>query len=103
MRNIFSTFFAIAALFLALVACSDEEEGTEFLFDREIMEMSVLRSCADEGDTSACYRIRYHYPIEREHYTGLVVWLDTFVVDDTSKAVSSKQIDKATQFIEFPK
>lgn len=103
MRKIFSTFFAFAALFFALVACSDEEEGTEFLFDREIMEMSVLRSCADEGDSSACYRIRYHYPIEREHYSGLVVWLDTFVVDDTSKAVSSKQIDKATQFIEYPK
>lgn len=103
MRLLFSTFFAFAALFFALVACSDEEEGTEFLFDREIMEMSVLRSCADEGDSSACYRIRYHYPIEREHYSGLVVWLDTFVVDDTSKAVSSKQIDKATQFIEYPK
>lgn len=103
MRKIFSTFIAFAALFFALVACSDEEEGTEFLFDREIMEMSVLRSCADEGDSSACYRIRYHYPIEREHYSGLVVWLDTFVVDDTSKAVSSKQIDKATQFIEYPK
>jgi hypothetical protein len=102
MRKIFSTFIAFAAVFFALVACSDEEEGTEFLFDREVMEVSVLRSCADEDDTSACYRIRYHYPIEREHYSGLVVWLDTLVVDDTSKAVTSKQIDKATQFIEFP-
>ena len=103
MERFISKFFAFAALFLALIGCADDEEGTEFLFDREVMELSVLRSCADEDDTSACYRVRFHYPYEREHLSGIVVWLDTTVVDDTSKAVSSKQIDKATKFIEFEK
>ena len=103
MVRIISKFFAFAAVLVALVACADDEEGTEFLFDREVMELSVLRSCADENDTSACYRVRYHYPIEKEHLSGIVVWIDTTVVDDTSKAVTSKQIDKATKFIEFEK
>ena len=103
MARFISKFFAFAVLFFALVACSDDEEGTEFLFDREVMELSVLRSCADEEDTSACYRVRFHYPIEKDHLSGIVVWLDTTVVDDTSKSVSSKQIDRATKYIEFEK
>lgn len=84
-----------------LVSCSDDDEGTEYLFDREVMELSVLRSCADKDDSSSCYRIRFHYPIQREDLDYIRLWLDTNVVDDTSKSVSSKQIDKATASFKF--
>ena len=102
MKSFLSKFFAFAALLLAFVSCADEEEGTEFLFDREVMEMSVLQSCADEkDDTTACYRIRFRLPIEKENLAYIHVWIDTTVIDDTSKAVTSKQIKKADKSIEY--
>jgi hypothetical protein len=101
MKSLLTKIFAIAVLLIAFVSCSDEDEGTEFLFDREIMEMSVLRSCVDEKDTSACYRIRFRLPIEKEDLSYIHVWLDTTVIDDTSKAVTSKQIGKADTSLEY--
>lgn len=98
----FLKYLVFALLLTLVVSCSDDDEGTEFLFDREVMEISVLRSCADEKDTSACYRIRYHYPIQREDLEYIRLWLDTTVIDDTSKSVSSRQIEKATASYEVP-
>jgi len=91
-------FLSLVVLF---ISCSDEDEGTEFLFDREIMELSVIYGCSDEKDTSACYSIRYQLPMNREHFMYVHLWLDTTVVDDTSKAVSDDQIKKATKSIEY--
>lgn len=101
MKQFFSCLLLLIPLCFFAVSCSDDDEGTEFLFDREIMEMSVLYGCADENDTSACFRVRFHLPYEREDFAYIHVWLDTTVIDDTSKAVSSKQIDKATKSIEY--
>lgn len=98
------SLFVAAVLALLLSACSDDDDGTDYPFDREVMEMSVLRSCgakADSGD--ACYRVRFRYPIETERLEALYLWLDTTVVDDTSKGVSSSQRDKADTVIEFTK
>lgn len=103
MSRFFSKLLLLVGMLLLVVSCSDEEEGTEFLFDREVMEMSVLLSCADENDTSACYRIRFRLPYEKENLSHIHVWLDTTVIDDTSKAVTSKQIDKATMSLEYGK
>ena len=92
-----------AFLAFSLLACSDDDSSIDFLFDREASDVSVLRSCATEGDTSACYRIRLRYPIETEKLERIYMWVDTTVVDDTSKAVSSDQISKATAKFDYPK
>ena len=101
MTKFLSKLIFLSAVLLAIVSCSEEDEGTEFLFDREVMEMSVILGCANESDTSACYRIRYRLPYAKENLSFIHVWLDTTVIDDTSKAVTSKQIDKATKSIEY--
>ena len=101
MKQYFSRLLLLFAFCILAVSCSDEDEGTEFLFDREIMELSVIQGCADENDTSACFSVRYRLPIDREDFAYIHVWIDTTVVDDTSKAVSSKQIDKATKSIDY--
>lgn len=102
MKRFFLSLLLLVPLCILAVSCSDEDEGTEFLFNREIMELSVIYGCANETDTSACYRVRYQLPIDRDDFNGIYVWLGTEVVDDTSKSVSSKQIDKANKFIEYP-
>ena len=91
-----------AFLAFSLLACSDDDSSIEFLFDREASDVSVLRSCATEGDTSACYRIRLRYPIETENLERIYMWVDTTVVDDTSKAVSSSQLSNATATFDYP-
>ena len=88
---------------VSLMACSDDDSTIEFLFDREASDVSVLRSCAKEGDTAACYRIRLRYPMETENLERIYMWVDTTVVDDTSKAVSSDQLSKATAKFDYPK
>lgn len=92
-----------AFLAIVLTACSDDDSSIEFLFNREASDVSVLRSCAKEGDTSACFRIRLRYPMETENLECIYMWVDTTVVDDTSKAVSSDQIEKATAKFDYPK
>ncbi len=101
MKQYFSSLLLLISLCFFAASCSDDDEGTEFLFDREIMELNVIEGCADENDTSACFRVVYRLPIDREDFAYIHVWLDTTVVDDTSKAVSSKQIEKATKTIEY--
>lgn len=94
MRYLKLYFLLAVALFL--LACSDDDDGTEFKFDREIYEISIIEGCGPGApEDSVCFKIRYHYPIRTDDYSGLCVWLDTTVVDDTSKSVSDKQIDKA--------
>ena len=102
MKQFFSCLLLLIPLCFFAVSCSDDDEGTEFLFDREIMELSVIQGCADEKDTSACFRVRFQLPIDREDLEYIHVWLDTTVVDDTSKAVTSKQIAKADKSLEYP-
>ena len=79
-----------------LFACSDDDEGTEYMFDREISEFSVLNDCSsDAKDSSTCFKIRYRVPIRTDDYAGLRVWLDTLVVDTATLSVSDKQISQA--------
>ena len=88
--------YLLSALALFFLACSDDDDGTEFKFDREIYEYSIIEGCGPGApEDSICYKIRYHYPIRTEDYSGLCVWLDDAVIDDTSKSVSNKQIEKA--------
>lgn len=99
--------FAVAVFFFA---CSDDDEGPEYMFDREISEYSVLYECGSGGtDSNSCFKIRYRYPYRLDDYAGLCLWLDD-IIDDTSKAVSDKQIrlahdttNKETYFHEYKK
>lgn len=92
----FLKLYLLSVFALFLLACYDDDEGPEFSFDREISEISVLEDCGtDTADGRSCYKIRYRYPYHLDDYSGLCVWLDTVIVDDTSKAVNNKQIAQA--------
>ena len=92
----FLKFYLISLFSVFLFACSDDDDGTEFMFDREISEYSVLKGCGSNvPDGTPCFKIRYHYPMRTDDYSGLCVWLGTEVIDDTSKSVGDKQINYA--------
>lgn len=99
--------YALVSLWLlcifAFCSCSDDDDGVDFLFNREASDISVLRSCAIKDDTSACYRVRLRYPIETDHLSKIYMWVDTTVLNDTSKAVKSSQLDNATKVFDYPK
>lgn len=84
-------------------ACSDDDSSIEFLFNREATDVSVLRSCASKDDSSACYRIRLRYPMDTDNLSKIYMWIDTTVIDDTSKAVKSSQLNQATEVYDYPK
>jgi len=89
----FFKLYLLAALALFLFACSDDDDGTEYMFDREISEYSVIRECSsDSSEGASCYKIRYRYPILTDYYAGLCVWLGTDIIDDTSKSVNGTQV-----------
>ena len=96
--SLWGVFFAVS-----LMACSDDDSSVEFLFNREASDVSVLRSCANKDDTSACFRIRLRYPMETDHLSKIYMWVDTTVIDDTSKAVKSSQLKNATEVFDYPK
>lgn len=95
--------FAVLALLAAfwLAGCSDSS-GTEYAFDREILEISVLRTCANSSSESdACYQIRYRYPIDTDDLTQFLVWIDTTYIDDTTSSVSKTAKNNPTLTIPY--
>ncbi len=106
----FLKFYFLSAVTAFLFACSDDDEGPEFMFDREISDYSVLDDCGSGGtDSTSCFKIRYRYPYRLDDYAGLCLWFGD-IVHDTSKAVSDKQIreahdttNKATYFHKYEK
>lgn len=96
------SFFVVSVLALILSACSDDDDGTDYPFDREVMDMSVMLTCgpkAAEGDS--CYRVRFQYPLSTDKLEGIYLWLGTDVVDDTSKSVSSSDLDKSDTVLKY--
>lgn len=89
-------YLVLSALAVFVLSCTDDDGDIDYLFTREVSEVSVLRECprgVDEG--TACYQIRYRYPYDADDdFVGVRLWLDTTVVDDTSRSVDSKQIEK---------
>ena len=106
----FLKLYFLSAVTAFLFACSDDDEGPEFMFDREISDYSVLDDCGSGGtDSTSCFKIRYRYPYRLDDYAGLCLWFGD-IVHDTSKAVSDKQIreahdttNKATYFHKYEK
>lgn len=100
-KRLLSCFlFIVGCIFT--VACSDDTEGVEYMFDREASELSVLLKCAKDADSGAyCYQLRFRYPYETEHLESIYLWIDSTVVGDTSKSVSKSQLEKATAVFDF--
>lgn len=103
MRNIFFLVFSLIAM--VVLACSDDDSSNDYPFDREVMNIDVIRSCGSDDDSSAtdCYSIRYRYPYDTENLDAIYLWIGEDVVDDTSKEISSSQMKKADSVIEFHK
>lgn len=96
-------FFFAAMMASLFVACSDDDDDSEYLFEREVTEITVLREClsdANKGDS--CYQICYHYPMSKDEFTGVYLWLGDEVVDDSAQDVSDKQIEQADGFYAYP-
>ena len=97
-------FLMIALVPGLFTSCSDDNDEAEFLFNREVTELSVVRACATEEDSGAyCFQVRFHYPIETEKLSNIYVWVDSMVVGDTAKAVNSDKLKKADAVIEYQK
>lgn len=98
----FFKFLMLPLLASMFFACSDDDDGTDYPFDREVMEMSVTRSCGVKANSvDTCFRISFRYPIKTDRLESILLWLDTTVVDDTSRSVSASQRDKADSVIEY--
>ncbi len=90
-RGLLSLF---AAAFLA--ACSDTSNGDDYRFERAVQDLSILRGCASQSDTtSSCYRMRWRIPIETRNLLRFHVWIDTLVVGDSAKNVPSGATEKS--------
>ena len=99
-----ATFLAFAVVFFAfLVSCSDDDSSVEFLFDREISDLSVLHECAKGADSGAyCYMVQFRYPIDTVDFKRIYLWVDSVVIGDSAKTVNDDKIAKATASFEFP-
>ena len=98
----FFKFLMLPLLASLLFACSDDDDGTDYPFDREVMEMGTILTCdskADKGDS--CYKVRFRYPMSKEKLESIYLWLGTDVVDDTSKSVSSSDLDKSDTVVKY--
>lgn len=100
MRNIFFLLFSLIAF--VVLACSDDDSSYDYPFDREVMNIDVIRTCGSGEDSSTdCYKLRFHYPYDTEDLEAIYLWIGEDVVDDTSKEISSSQMKKADSVIEF--
>lgn len=99
----FSLIFVFFSLATALfVGCSDDDSSIEFLFDREVTELTVIRSCADKSDTTSyCYQVRFHVPMDTSDLEAFYVWVDSVVVGDTAKKVDKKKMEQADSVIKY--
>ena len=90
-----SLLFVFSALFVA--ACSDDSEGVEYLFDRSVQDVSVLKSCATTSDSVECFQLRWRVPIETENLARFHIWLDTTYIGDTTKSVPKNATEHSIQ------
>ncbi|MCQ2104564.1 MAG: hypothetical protein MJZ26_02115 [Fibrobacter sp.] len=94
--------FFVALVTVLFVGCSDDDSSVEFLFDREVTELTVIRSCADKSDSiSYCYQIRFHAPMDTSDLEAYYIWVDSTVVGDTAKKADKKKMDLADTVIHY--
>jgi hypothetical protein len=80
-----------------LAACSDDSSGTDYPFERSVLELTASKRCADRkvepGDP--CYLLKWRHPIERANLLRYHVWLDTAVIGDTTRSVPEGALAKS--------
>ena len=82
--------------------CSDDDSSIEFRIEREISDISTLLQCAKGTDSSAyCFMVRFRFPDDTENLDAIYMWVNSDVVDDTSKTVNEEEISKATETFKF--
>ena len=64
-------YLSFVAFLLSLAgtfsACSDDDSSAEFLLNREISDLSVIRECGKDADSGAyCFKVRFRYPIDTD-------------------------------------
>ena len=98
-------FFLVAVLFSMVTlffGCSDDDSSIEFRVEREISDISTLLQCAKGTDSSAyCFMVRFRFPDDTENLDAIYMWVNSDVVDDTSKTVNEEEISKATETFKF--
>lgn len=95
-------FLLISVVAMIVLACTDDDDSNDYPFDREVMAMNAFTSCGAKDDGSdTCFRVSFNYPFEKEHLEAIYIWLDTTVVDDTTKEISSSQMKKADSVIDL--
>lgn len=92
--------FIVAILF---AACSDDSNSIDYLFDREISDVSVLRNCASNADSLAyCFMLRYRYPIDTDKLSKIYLWIDSTIIGDSTKSIDDDKLAHATDSFEYP-
>lgn len=99
-------YFSFVAFLLSLAgtfsACSDDDSSAEFLLNREISDLSVIRECDKDADSGAyCFKVRFRYPIDTDKLKKVYIWVDDDVVGDTAKTVNEDKLAKATTSFEY--
>ena len=99
-------YFSFVAFLLSLAgtfsACSDDDSSAEFLLNREISDLSVIRECDKDADSGAyCFKVRFRYPINTDKLKKVYIWVDDDVVGDTAKTVNEDKLAKATTSFEY--
>ena len=78
-------YLSFVAFLLSLAgtfsACSDDDSSAEFLLNREISDLSVIRECGKDADSGAyCFKVRFRYPIDTDKLKKVYIWVDDDVV-----------------------
>lgn len=84
-------------------ACSDDDSEIEFLFNREVSDLSVIRTCPSKADSAnRCFQVRFQYPLDTADLSKIYLWIDS-TAEDTAKAASDKDLENAPMVWEYEK
>jgi len=95
--------FLAVFMFLALLACSDDNSNPTYPFERTVLDVSIAKRCKDGSFTPGanCYLMRWQHPIEKKDLQSYYIWVDTTVVKDSVQKISQSQIDQAKASVAY--
>jgi hypothetical protein len=95
--------FLAVFVFLALLACSDDNNNPTYPFERTVLDVSIAKQCKDGSFTPGanCYFMRWRHPIEKKDLQSYYIWLDTTVVKDSVQKISQSQINSANASVTY--
>ena len=106
MSRLLTIRFLLVAVLFSMVTmffgCSDDDSSIEFRIEREISDISTLLQCAKDADDSAyCFMVRFRFPDDTANLEAIYMWIDSDVIDDTSKTVNDDEMSRATKSFKF--